>query len=806
MNARRVLLGSALLLGALVLGVLLYLTLGDLSVHKPRIERFVTEHTGRSFAINGPFELKVFPALSVVAKDVRLGNAPWGSQPSMVEVGRFATVIDIWSLISGPIEIRSLELRDIVALLETTADGKGNWVMPGAAESPPQPPQSTTDESGATEVPVVIEKGEVTNLRVTYRKPGAKDHVASLDSLKIAPGPDGLLVIQGEGALDRYAARVRGELGPIEALVSGRKMRMALDASLGRLTMNLKGSIGRLQPLDGVDLQCRIANPDVGAMLERLQLPVVATGSLSLDALLKDSGERTSVSLDAALGDLEATTTGSIKTLGLTGSDLQFTMTAKDAARLAAVFGVEGLPKEQLQAKGHVAASATQLDIADFTATFAGAEVRAKGSIPRTTQGGPKISFNAAAQSLAKLRTGLPDLPMKASATYVGSKADFDLQKLQLRIGETALSGALSVTGGAPRRVVATLSSPLVDLTTLLKEEGTQDAKKKNGAVEAQANSKKPAAVQANGDSKSQDKFVFDEKPLRLDKLRQVNAQVQMNVAEVVLKAGTLKDVAGNLKLDDGRLALDLQAKGTDQGTIKGGIHLIPSQNGADLTLQASIHDLRTGVFAPEGEDRSKAPTTNLELDIRAYGSSQRQMAAGANGKIVLTQGEGRVKSGLVNVFGSDILSQIGTQLNPFSTQDPVTTLQCSVAQVDIVNGQVTIKPVLMQSDKVTVLGHGTVDLRTEGLTFDFNTRPRRGIGVSAGMFANPFVNLGGTLAHPHLGTGAKGLASGALAVGTGGMSVLAKGLADRAAGEADLCQATLAEVSGSTKSTVASD
>ena len=41
--------------------------------------------------------------------------------------------------------------------------------------------------------------------------------------------------------------------------------------------------------------------------------------------------------------------------------------------------------------------------------------------------------------------------------------------------------------------------------------------------------------------------------------------------------------------------------------------------------------------------------------------------------------------------MGSDILNQIGGQLNPFSTQDPYTTLQCTVAQVKIVDGQATI-------------------------------------------------------------------------------------------------------------------
>jgi hypothetical protein len=84
------------------------------------------------------------------------------------------------------------------------------------------------------------------------------------------------------------------------------------------------------------------------------------------------------------------------------------------------------------------------------------------------------------------------------------------------------------------------------------------------------------------------------------------------------------------------------------------------------------------------------------------------------------------------------------------------------------------------------------VDLHTEELTVDFNTRPREGIGISPGMFTNPFIKLEGTLASPRVAVGAKGVASGALAAATAGASVVAKGVVDRARGEADMCKKTL--------------
>ena len=49
------------IVGAALLAAVLYIALGDLSRHKGRIEALVTQSTGRPFAIDGPFKLKVIP-------------------------------------------------------------------------------------------------------------------------------------------------------------------------------------------------------------------------------------------------------------------------------------------------------------------------------------------------------------------------------------------------------------------------------------------------------------------------------------------------------------------------------------------------------------------------------------------------------------------------------------------------------------------------------------------------------------------------------------------------------------------------
>ena len=122
------------IVGATLLAIVLYIALADLGRHKGRIEALVTKTLGRPFAIDGPFSLRLIPVVDVSAEGIRLGNAPGGSQPQMVEIGKVAVQIGFWSLISGPPDVRAFELRDATLLLERDSDGRGNWHMGGSKQ------------------------------------------------------------------------------------------------------------------------------------------------------------------------------------------------------------------------------------------------------------------------------------------------------------------------------------------------------------------------------------------------------------------------------------------------------------------------------------------------------------------------------------------------------------------------------------------------------------------------------------------------------------------------------------------------
>ena len=391
-------------------------------------------------------------------------------------------------------------------------------------------------------------------------------------------------------------------------------MRVAMQAAIGNLRLDVKGGLGRLDPLDGADLTLKADHPDLGAMLKNLDLPPFAGGALSVDARLTDAGERTRLEVDAKLGDITAKLDGTLRTLGLAGSDIRFAL---------------------------------------------------------------------AAGSLAKLQEGLPKIPASLSGGYAAARGKTELKDLRGRLGESAIAGRVSVVQSRRTRIEADLASPRLDLTPFLAQEPGDKGKAKQA----------PAR-----------KFVFGEERLPLDGLKGADARLRLAAGELRLGAGSLKDFESTLTVDGGRLALESRAKGGVDGTLDASLALVPERGGAaELKVSVSAKGLRTGFGAGKAIEPGQTPATGVEANLTAKGASARQMAAGANGRMLLTLGPGKVESSIIGVLGGDTLSELTDRLNPFSAKDPYTQLDCTVARVDIVDGQAAVEPVLMQSEKVTV-------------------------------------------------------------------------------------------------------
>jgi hypothetical protein len=171
-------------------------------------------------------------------------------------------------------------------------------------------------------------------------------------------------------------------------------------------------------------------------------------------------------------------------------------------------------------------------------------------------------------------------------------------------------------------------------------------------------------------------------------------------------------------------------------------------------------------------------------------------LASVANGRILITQGSGKINNNMMGMFSSDIIDQLLSALNPFAKKEKFSNWDCTVVSVDIVDGRAAIDPLLAQLEKVMIVGAGDIDLKTEKLNIEFNTKPRKGVGISADMFVTPFIKLKGTLASPAIGLNEKGtLLTGSAAIATMGLSLLLKGMLDRTTAQGDHCEKALENI-----------
>jgi AsmA family protein len=119
----------AIILG--LLGVVIALTIGAAVLlvtldWRPYIERAASRSLGRPLSV-ASLRIAWRNPLVVELTDLRLANAPWGSQPDMLRVDRIAATIDLSSLLHGVLRYQTLLLEKPVLLLERDSGGVGNW-------------------------------------------------------------------------------------------------------------------------------------------------------------------------------------------------------------------------------------------------------------------------------------------------------------------------------------------------------------------------------------------------------------------------------------------------------------------------------------------------------------------------------------------------------------------------------------------------------------------------------------------------------------------------------------------------------
>jgi len=408
-----------------------------------------------------------------------------------------------------------------------------------------------------------------------------------------------------------------------------------------------------------------------------------------------------------------------------------------------------------------------EIDVSD-------AKIGLHGQIAKPMEGkGLDLELSFDVESLSKLsKLAGSELPALGPVSFTGKLSDGDgsysIKSLKVQLGKTDLSGELKINlAGKRPALTAKLSSNSIDLVEL-----------SGGESEAVAAKKEKKAR------------VFSSDPLPLEGLKSADADVTINAKQIKTSSLVLKKTKIGLTLKNGNLFIKPLSTLLAGGSLNGSIGLNASGKTAILVADINIKGLEPSQL-PQLKDKITGGKTDVTIKVKGSGNSVSQIMAGLNGKLLAKMAKGELKDSKTKAAGTDLFSM----LNPSGTREG-TLIECGVINFNIKDGIATAdKGIAIATNKMNVIGSGTIDLKTEKLDIGITPQAREGAGISVGQLAG-LVRLGGTLANPKPGVDTKaaltaGVSAGA-AVATGGLSILAQGLIGGSDVDEDPCATAL--------------
>ncbi len=574
----------------------------------------------------------------------------------------------------------------------------------------------------------------------------------------------------------------------LEGLVAGvEDNRIAID-----------GTVMPVRDLVGTDVLIELTSPDLqkagrlfsgfAALSDLPPEPLTLTTRLHID----DAGYELD-GFRATLDNAVATIDGRIGAASdLAGTNLTVTADGPNASLFSALTGVT-VPVAPFKVSGRIARTEDLFIFDRVAVRLGGHAVDLHGSLgekPHLIGTDLDLHATGPGTGLIEDLTGfdkLPDEPFSVAAIFRGTPERFTAGNLEITLGESDLKGAIEVDIRDKPRVNVNLSSGHLELG--------ESAPPLPGEED-----QTPAPRTGPGNSKAGP--VFSEKPIDFSWLQRVDADVDVSIDTLRMPLARFQDVRLNAQLVDGRLDIPrLAMTGSRGGSGSGTLVLEPIADGYRADVSWELDTVRFSLPDEDAPDSATEPAFDIDVHVQAQGKSPRELASSSSGSIQIVAGRGMMNNRLLDLVSADILLTLLSAFNPFAKDNLATELECGVVLFRIDQGVATMQPMALQSNKMTMLGSGRIDLETEKLNLDWVTKPRKGIGISASMITNPYIKLGGTLSKPAIELKPmQAIASTGAAVATLGITWVAKGMLDRASADKKVCTKALEEIAKADK------
>lgn len=366
---------SILALAVLALG---WLWTADLGVFKPQLERFVTQKTGRGFAIDGEFSVDLAGSTTLIAEGVRFANPGWADSEPMITIGRAEVRIDLWSLFQGPVVIELIDLDDTNIQLLNPGDKPPNWKLP-VGSAPEQ------DADGKPGLGMLFAQIDIDRLQV-HLDSVQRDRPLHLviERFDQAHREDDYLDLSVRGSLDGRGIEIDGEFGTWGELLAGRNFAAEIDATLDTFTLSARGRIDDIADLRRPELEIAASGPDINHLTRMLGLGEADEGDIRLSGSLAPIEDGPLVlKLEGHLGSTEIDMVGHVADLqSFRDMKLRAKASGPDLGHVLRLGGITGIPEEPFMLSLDAEARGKFFVVSSAQMNFADAKFDGSGTLP----------------------------------------------------------------------------------------------------------------------------------------------------------------------------------------------------------------------------------------------------------------------------------------------------------------------------------------------------------------------------------------------------------------------------------------
>jgi len=326
---------------------------------------------------------------------------------------------------------------------------------------------------------------------------------------------------------------------------------------------------------------------------------------------------------------------------------------------------------------------------------------------------------------------GTPPYRLSGSLTREGSV--FRFSSFAGIVGETDLRGDVTVESnhGLPF-VRAALRSRKLNFTDLAPLFG---APSHSRTLRGTSGTQPGSAIVA------QSGRLLPDVPLHIERIRQMNADVQYDADTIRSQDFPLRDLRLHVGLDNGIMTLDPITFDFTRGRLAGSVRIDGRNAIAATDIDARLTNIRLESFV-SGNPPAIEGMLEARAKLHGVGNSIHKAASNADGALTFVVPSGKFRKSFAELTGIDVLNGLGLIL----TNDKSDTgLRCAVAHFDARNGVLQVQQFTVDTDEVAIQGKGTVDLSSETLDMSVSGKPKE---FRIGRVRAPLL-VTGSLSHP---------------------------------------------------------